>query len=287
MYSGIRETSVKQYACVNGEYVEQNAAVIPIGDRGLRHGFGLFETLPVVNGTAFLLDEHVHRLIESARTMAIEDIPQTETLTQTARALIEKNEATTATLRIVLTAGADKGPNWILETEEARAYPEKSYAEGMQLTLSSIHRNPTSPLTGMKSLCYLENILARNEAQASGCDEALLLNTDQFIAEGSFTSIFFYQDGEILTPSLHAGILPGITRAEVIRLSHEADLRVREELFTLVDILDATEVFLTSSLLGIMPVYTLDGKGFGPVCPGPVTQQLTAAYQGRIRSVCG
>jgi branched-subunit amino acid aminotransferase/4-amino-4-deoxychorismate lyase len=147
---------------------------------------------------------------------------------------------------------------------------------------ASAQRSATSPLHRHKTLNYLENITARREARANDAYEALILNTDDFIAECSMSNIFFVLDGTVLTPSVESNILPGITREAVLNLCASNEIRCDERLMNFADVLFAQEVFITNSLIGVMPVREIDGKAFGKSCPGPITARLSGMYTEEI-----
>ena len=167
----------------------------------------------------------------------------------------------------------------MLFAREVTEYPPELRERGMAAVVSGVRRNETSPLARVKSLNYLDNLLAREEARRSGAGEALLLNTRGFIAEGAASNVFLVRDGTLLTPGVEAGALPGITRQVVMELAGEEGLAVEEANVTLPDLFGAGEAFLTNSVMEVMPLVSVDGRPVGPGRPGPLTERLARRYR--------
>jgi branched-subunit amino acid aminotransferase/4-amino-4-deoxychorismate lyase len=170
----------------------------------------------------------------------------------------------------------------MLFAREVTEYPPELRERGMAAVLSGVRRNETSPLARVKSLNYLDNLLAREEARRSGAGEALLLNTRGFIAEGAASNVFLARDGTLLTPAVEAGALPGITRQLVMELAGEEGLAVEEANVALPDLFGAGEAFLTNSVMEVMPLVSVDGRPVGPGRPGPLTERLARRYRDLI-----
>ena len=273
-----------RWVFVNGELVEEAAARVPALDRGLLYGYGLFETMRSYGGHLFRLQEHYRRLCEGAALLGLETPLSLPALREAIRAVLERNGLTDASLRLTVTAG----PSDATEPSKAQVvlfargptdYPEALYERGMAAVISPIRRNETSPLSRVKSLNYLDNLLAREEARRQGADEAVLLNSQGFVAEGSASNVFLVKGNELLTPSVQSGALPGITRQVVLELAPAAGLGSKEAEIEPEALSEAGEAFLTSSLKEVMPLTMLDGRPLGSGRPGPVSKRLRRLYR--------
>jgi branched-chain amino acid aminotransferase group I len=272
-----------EWVFLNGRFVERGEAAVPALDRGLLYGYGLFETMRSYNGRVFRLDAHYRRLSEGA---AVLDLPPALTLDElrvAIDALLERNGLADAYLRLTVTAGPapDDGgasPSVLLVARPLSGYPSALYRRGMAAVTSATRRNEASPLSRVKSLNYLDNLLAREEARRRGADEAILLNTRGFVAEGSASNVFLAQGERLLTPGIDSGALPGITRATVIELAQEAGIACLEGEVEAAMLDDAREAFLTGSVMGVMPLTRLDGRAVGGGGPGPTTRAISRLY---------
>jgi branched-subunit amino acid aminotransferase/4-amino-4-deoxychorismate lyase len=195
-------------------------------------------------------------------------------------------------LRLVLTRGVGprswepqgyRSPNVIIYAARGRLYPPQEYERGWQAIVSSYRQDQLSLLCRLKTLNFLPRVLARREARARGADEALHLNLLGHVAEGTTTNVFLVRGGQVITPDVASGLLPGITRAAVLALAAQRDISVVERPVGLEELRQAEEAFLTSSLLGIMPLVALEGRPIGCGRPGPVTRQLQQAYQETVK----
>jgi branched-chain amino acid aminotransferase group I len=268
---------------VNGELAEREAAVVSAFDRGLLHGYGLFETMRSYRGRVFRLEQHYQRLTEGA---AILDIPlplSLDDLHAAIDALLERNALPDARIRLTVTAGpvaqaGEATPSALLVAGPPTDYPPELYERGMAAITSAIRRNENSPLSRVKSLNYLDNLLAREEARRMGADHAILLNTQGLVAEGSSSNVFLSNGEELVTPNIESGALPGITRAVVIEVAREAGLSVREAEVAPERLSAAKEAFLTGSIMEVMPLTRLDGAPIGDARPGPLTGLLCRLY---------
>lgn len=271
---------------LNGELVRSPAARVSALDRGLLYGYGLFETMRSYGGQVFRLEEHYRRLCEGASRLAI-DVPLSlPRLGEAVEAVLKRNHLTDAYLRLTLTAGplpdaagAAADTAVVLFAKPLADYPPALYRRGMAVLISSFRRNETSPLCRVKTLNYLDNLLAREDARRRGADEAILLNTRGLVAEGSASNLFLVQEGRLLTPAVESGALPGITRQAVLDLAAAAGLEAMQSEVELSAFRDASEVFLTGSVLEVMPLTSLDGRPVGSGRPGPVTQRLRRLYR--------
>ena len=273
---------------LNGEMIPRSQAKLSPFDHGFLYGYGLFETMRSYGGSIFRLDRHLARLHHAAETLSIAHKLTTFDLEKACYDVLKANNLADARLRLTVTAGeGDITPNpdtcsgitVFIVARKLVPPPKKSYQRGYTAILSSYRRNSQSPLSGLKSTCYLENVLARQEARAASVDEALLLTEKGFVAEGSSANIFLVDDDMLITPSLESGALPGITREAVLELAQTMGIMPLVRQVELGELRKADEAFLTSSTIEIMPLTRLDDKPIGSGKPGPVTQQLMSSYR--------
>jgi branched-chain amino acid aminotransferase len=277
---------------LNGQLVPRARARLSPFDHGFLYGYGLFETMRAYSGHIFRLERHLTRLRQAARILGLtHDILREAdgegSLEVACANTLQANGLKDARLRLTLSAGeGDMTPDpstcsqpTIIVTAGSliSSHPQK-YESGYAAILSSLRRNTQSPLSRMKSTCYVESILARTEARAAGCDEAIMLNEQGYLAEGSTTNLFLVRGGDLITPSLESGVLPGITREAVLELARSANIVVMERQVGPDELLWADEAFLTNSILELMPLTRLEGKPIGTGKPSPLTRELMAAY---------
>ena len=264
---------------LNGRLIEATEARIDPADRGLLLGDGLFETLRVYGGRPFRLDAHLARLEAGAAAIGL-PVPDRDEMTTAVTATLRVNELADALLRITLTRGP--GPRGLLPPDEvkptlliaAHALPP-SLPEAMRARLVGIRRNEHSPLSRLKSLAYLDNILALREAAATGCGEAILLNTAGRIAGGSRSNLFLVLEGVLTTPPPSEGVLPGIARQTVLELAAANGMPAREAPLGIEELERASEAFLTNSLMEVAPLARLEKR---TLPPGPFASTLVRAY---------
>lgn len=265
---------------LNGELVQQETATVSALDRGLLYGYGLFETMRSYGGRVFRLEQHYQRLHEGAARLAMAAPLTLRELSDAVEAVLQRNELSDARVRLMLTAGAEGAAGSVtLVAREVTEYPRQLYRRGMSALVSSLRRNETSFLSGVKSLNYLDNLLAREDARRQGADEAILLNTRGLVAEGSASNVFLVLDGRLVTPNLSSGCLAGITRQAVLELASAAGLEPVESEVELSAFEDASEAFLTGSVMEVMPLTRLDGRPVGSGRVGPASERLHRLYQ--------
>jgi branched-chain amino acid aminotransferase len=278
---------------INGKYYDKPDAKISVYDHGLLYGDGVFEGIRIYAGKAFKLKEHVARLYESARHIKLE-IPLTpEQMVKAINDTIAFNNKHEGYIRPLVTRGAGSlgidprktsDPQVIIIVDDISLYPPELYEGGMEIaTVSTIRNHPNAVNPRVKSLNYLNNILAKMEGNLAGCLEALMLNHKGEIAECSADNIFLIKDGVVRTPPIDAGILEGITRNSVIGLAKAARINVEETALTRHDVFTADECFLTGTGAEIIPVTKCDGRLIGTGKPGPITKQLRDAYHRLVR----
>jgi branched-chain amino acid aminotransferase len=268
---------------LNGRVVDGTEARIDPWDRGLLLADGLFETLRAYGGKAFCLEAHLARLAAGCGILGLAAPPAAE-MADALRAVLAANDLAEASIRITLTRGV--GPRGLLPPTDTKptlmiaAFPlPPALPHAMSACIVGIPRNEHSPLSQLKSLAYLDNILALREADAAGCDEAILLNTAGRIAGGSRSNLFLLLDGILTTPQPSEGLLPGIARQTVLALAKEHGIPVRESALAPADLPKASEAFLTNSLLEVLPVTQLQGR---PLPEGPVAARLASLYRESI-----
>jgi len=273
---------------IDGKYYDERDAKISVFDHGLLYGDGVFEGIRAYHGRVFKLKEHIDRLFCSAKAILLE-IPMSHA--QIIRAVIEtcrENKIRNGYIRLVVTRGAGtlglnpnrcKNPSVIVIADKIQLYPPEFYRRGLDIITVPTTRNLHSALNpAIKSLNYLNNILAKIEANNAGVEEAVMLNAEGFVAECTGDNLFIVKNGELFTPPLSAGALYGITRRTVIELAGEAGLRVTEPNLTRYDLFNADECFLTGTGAEIVPVVKIDGRVIGAGQPGPITGRLVKAY---------
>ena len=273
---------------INGKIVASERAVVPALDRGLLYGYGLFETMRSYGGRVFCLDRHLARLMRSAKALGIADALDVAALEAGIADTLKANCLADARVRLTVTAGeGERGISppssgeltTIIIAEELASPTADTQSKGLRASIVSIRRNSESPLCYMKSLGYLDNLLARAEAVGSGGDEAILLNEDGFVAECSASNIFIVERGRLVTPPIGAGILEGVTRGVAIELACGQDILVAEENISVDRLLGADEVFITNSIIELAPVTSIDGKLVGAGVQRKTTERLAGAYR--------
>ncbi|MCL5961135.1 MAG: aminotransferase class IV [Chloroflexi bacterium] len=261
---------------------------MPIGDRGFTLGDGLFETMRAQSGRVTNLQLHLARLFEAAHLIAL-DIPfGFERLSAAVDEALQANALREAYIRLTISRGLGGpgvgmagvcSPTVAIVTKRFEPYPANLYATGMRVKTVSIRRNPTSPISRVKSLSYLDNVLAKAEAVAGGAQEALMLNTDGYVACGSVSNVFFLRRESLVTPSLQTGILPGITRSIILELAPLLNLEVKEKLVLPTEVMEMEAAFLTNTLMGVMPLTWLDGRSVGSGEVHPTVRRLGEMYE--------
>ncbi|MFQ5474073.1 MAG: aminotransferase class IV, partial [Dehalococcoidia bacterium] len=265
---------------VNGAYVPEEEATVPALDGGVLFGRGVFETFRARQGAVYRLDQHLDRLRAGAETLSIALPTARAELPTIVRELARRCELDDARVRLTLTAGPEGGePSLLIQARPTTDYPPTMYERGATAVVASVRRNETSPLAGIKTLNYLDNVLAREAARSDGTDEAIILNNRGLVADGSAFNVFVVRDGGLRTPTREDGALPGVTRGAVLELASEAGIAVKETDITQDDLRTADEAFLTNAIAGVMPLVSVDGAKIGNGRPGPLTRRIGAVYE--------
>jgi len=269
---------------IDGKHYDREDARISVFDHGLLYGDGVFEGIRIYNGKVFRLRDHIGRLYDSARALALE-IPMKETEMQEAvLETVRINRKENGYIRLVVTRGEgtlglDPGscakPSIIIIVDDIQLYPKEYYKKGIRLVTASTRRIPPECLDPrIKSLNYLNNILAKIEARRAGALEAVMLNTQGFVTECTADNIFIVKGGRILTPDPAQGALDGVTKRTVSELARERGIKYAESTVTLYDLYAADEIFITGTGAEVMPVVEIDGRKIGDGRPGPLTSAL-------------
>ena len=274
---------------INGELVDKENARISVFDHGLLYGDGVFEGMRSYAGKVFRLEEHLERLWQSANAIQLEIPGNKQQMAAAVMETLVANDIQDGYIRLVVTRGVGtlgldpnrcNQPQVIIITDFITLYPDEFYQEGMEIvTATTIRNHPQALDPRIKSLNYLNNILAKIEGLKAGCVEALMLNHLGEVAECTGDNIFIVRDQHLLTPPYEAGVLHGITRATVMELAREDGLPVRETTMSLEDLYEADECFLTGSAAEVVPVIKVDGNVIGEGTPGPVTRRLTDLFR--------
>ena len=274
---------------IDGTFYEEKDAKISVFDHGLLYGDGVFEGIRAYDGLCFCLDEHIERLFNSARAIAL-DIPVSrEEFAEIILETLRRNELPSGYVRPIVTRGVgDLGldprkcpkPTIIVIADKLTLYPDDFYRNGLEIAIVATRRNIATALSPqIKSLNYLNNILARLEVNRMGVGEGLMLNAEGYIAEATADNIFIVRKGMIETPAVHCGALPGITRGCAIELARGAGLPVHEGNITSYDLYTADECFLTGTGAEIVPVRAVEGRPIGTGKPGPITCRLLDLFR--------
>ncbi len=278
---------------IDGKLVDEQKAKVSVFDHGLLYGDGVFEGIRAYHGRVFKLKEHIDRLFYSAKAILLEIPMSPAELMQATVATIKANKLRDAYVRLVVTRGVGnlglnprscKQPTVFIIAGKIQVYPEALYAKGMEIVTVPTVRNLHSALNpAIKSLNYLNNILAKIEANNAGVEEAVMLNSEGFVAECTADNLFILKHGELQTPPLSAGALYGITRGTVMDLAVQAGMKVSEPNLTRYDLFNADECFLTGTGAEIMPVIKIDGRVIGEGKPGPLTTKLISDYKAMVQ----
>lgn len=284
------------YIYIDGEFYPKAEAKISVFDHGLLYGDGVFEGIRVYSNRVLELESHVDRLYDSAKTIMLNIPIDKKEMINVVINSCKKNSISDGYVRLIVTRGVgDLGidprksekPSIICIAADITLYPEELYENGMPIITASQRRNKASSLDPqIKSLNYLNNILAKIEAIRAGVNEALMLNEDGIVTECTGDNIFIVKNNEVITPPKHVGILCGITRNILIRIIKDQGISFSEQEFTLFNLYNADECFLTGTAAETIPVVTVDSRKIGNGTPGPITKSLLSQFRKYIRDHC-
>lgn len=279
---------------ISGKFVPQEEAKISVFDHGLLYGDGVFEGIRSYGGKVFRLRQHIARLYESAKAIWLEIPMPQDALCDAVNEAVRVNKIGDGYIRLVVTRGAGtlgldpnrcSNPQVIIIADAISLYPKELYEKGLEIVTVSVQRtHPAALNPRVKSLNYLNNILAKIEGLQAGCIEALMLNHKGEVAECTGDNIFLVRGGVLFTPPLDAGILAGVTRDAVIDLAREEGIDVREISLTKHDVYIADECFLTGTAAEVVPVVKVDSRTIGSGKPGPITRDLENRFRELTRA---
>lgn len=278
-----------QWIYLNGEYVSKEEAKVSVYDHGFLYGDGIFEGIRIYNGNIFKCKEHLQRLYDSAKSIML-DIPLTfPEMQEVLEESVRRNGLRDGYIRLVVSRGpGDLGldprrsprANVIVIVEQLAIYPAEAYVNGLKIVSVSTRRNiPDALNPKIKSLNYLNNILVKIQANLAGVGEALMLNAQGYVAEGSGDNIFIVKNEVLTTPPSYIGALEGITRAAIMEICEKTGYKVKEEPFTLHDVYVADEVFLTGTAAEVIAVREVDARIIGEGKAGPITTRLLNEFR--------
>jgi branched-chain amino acid aminotransferase len=280
------------YIYLNGDFVPEEHAKISVLDRGFLYGDGLFETMRAYSGHVFMLNDHLSRLYDSISELGIPLKKDKESLKTAIDRLMEINSLSDAYIRITVSRGNHSGtltfnddfdPTVVIMAKALSLYPLEYYVHGVSVIIAENRQNSFSPLSVHKSLSYFNNILAKEEARAKGAFEAILLNSEGEIAEGATSSIFIVKSKKVFTPPVSSHILPGITRKAVLDMAPQLGFEITEKGITKETFFTSGEVFLTNSIMEVLPVIAINGQRVGDGSPGPVYKRVIDQYRNLVK----
>jgi len=273
---------------INGKYYSEKDAKISVFDHGLLYGDGVFEGIRAYHGKVFFCNEHIDRLFDSAKAIALKVPMSKKKMVEAVVDACKKNKITNGYIRLIITRGVGslglnpylcKTPQVIIIAGDIQLYPKKLYETGMPVITVGTVRNHVEALNPrIKSLNYLNNVMAKIEAINSNVMECIMMNPQGFVAEASGDNVFALKGNVLRTPPSWCGALEGITRNAVMELAREEGLDVREDVLTRYDLFTADEVFLTGTAAEIIAVIDVDKRKIGTGKPGKVTKKLLAAF---------
>ncbi len=284
----------QRWVYIDGENYPKDEAKVSVFDHGYLYGDGVFEGIRAYNGRVFRCEEHINRLYDAAKAIALE-IPMTkEELTQAMLATIRKNQLRDSYIRLIVSRGkGDLGlsptkcirPTIVIIADTIELYPPEMYQKGMKVITASTRRNMPGVIDPqIKSLNYLNNILAKIEANHAGVSEAIMLNQNGLVAECTGDNVFIVKDGVLMTPPIYVGALDGITRRTVISLAEKLNIPFMEKELTLFNLYGADECFFTGTAAEVIAVTEIDNRVIGSGQCGPITAKLLEEYQKVARS---
>ena len=275
---------------IDGKFYDKENAKVSVFDHGLLYGDGVFEGIRAYNRCVFKLKEHIDRLFESAQSIMLK-IPLTkEQMSKVVVSTIKANKLDNAYVRLIVTRGQGdlgldprkcyKGPTVIIIVDKIALYPEKLYRDGLSIvTVPTVRNLPEALNPQIKSLNYLNNILAKIEAANAGCDEAIMLDSLGYVAECTGDNIFVVKNGHLYTPPQCMGTLRGITRDSILEIARKNKIPAHEHVITRHEVYISDECFLTGTAAEVIPVVKVDGRAIGTSKPGKLTLRLMSKFK--------
>ncbi|OWY72644.1 hypothetical protein B7486_06935 [cyanobacterium TDX16] len=292
------------FVFLNGKIVPASEARVSVFDAGFTHAAGLFETMRAYGGKVMRLDAHLLRLMHSASTLEIQmpaameaAVPSaTDDLRQGIADVLSANELTNARLRLVMTPGDiprpgqdpehRASPTVLVTASPVQPYPEQLYTRGMRVCISPYKQNRHDPLAGHKTLAYLPRLLAMKDAADRQCQEALWFTAENRLAEGSICNVFVVMGDRVLTPPVDTPVLPGVVRASIIEVCHANDIQIEEAPIDINMLMEAQEVFLTGTVLEVMPVTSIEKHMVGDGAVGDISKRIGGLYRELVAREC-
>jgi len=286
---------MSSFVYLNGQFVGRDEAKVSVFDHGFLYGDGVFEGIRAYEGRVFRLDEHVARLYRSAKALMLAIPHSPEEMRELILETCRRNHIRSGYIRVVCSRGPGdlgidprncrEGTTVVIIADKLTMYPPSMYENGMAVITTSTRRNSPAALDpGIKSLNYLNNILAKIEVNRAGAGEGIMLNLEGYVAEATGDNVFIVSRGRLITPPPHVGILEGITRNAVIELAERLGIPFAEQVFTQTALYTAEECFLTGTGAEIVPVVRIDDRTIGDGRPGPVTRRLLEAFHQLVRT---
>lgn len=275
---------------INGNFVKKEETSVSLFDRGFLYGDGIFEGIRIYNGNIFKCKEHTDRLFKSAKALNINiDFTRQEMMSILVEC-VQKNQMKDGYIRLVVSRGngdlsldprnVHTKPNIFIVVQELDMFSEERYESGIHAVTVPTKRNiPDALNPKVKSLNYLNNILAKMDSNLAGADDAIMVNAEGYVTEGSVNNIFIVRDKTLITPPAYIGALEGITRQTIIDIAKKTGYNVKEEVFTRYDVQVADEVFLTGTAVEMITVTRVDGRQIGNGVPGPVFKHLASEFK--------
>jgi len=283
---------VENQVYINGKFFPQSRARIGINEGGFLFGNGVFETMRTYSGSIFKLSQHIRRLLDSCKFLGIPFEETEEELEGKIKRSLKINQISPAYVKVVVSSGehgnsltsVGSHPNLIIIVRKFNPYSRALYRKGFKGIVVSLRRDAFSPLLLHKSLNFLQNLLAKREAEDKGGEEAIFINNQGYLAEGAISNIFLLRDEKVITPSLDSGILPGITRETVLEICATLRISLEQRKVELEELLRANEAFFTNSLMEIMPLTRVNSHHIGEARPGRVTEKIGQEYKKQTRA---
>ncbi len=280
---------------LNGKLVPQELAVVSVFDHGLLYGDGVFEGIRFYSNNIFKLEEHVERLFDSAKVIMLNIAVSKQQMIEETVKTVKANGLADGYIRLVVTRGVGdlgldpkkcKESFYFIIAGKITLYPEENYLNGLSITTVAVRRSTAEALDPkIKSLNYLNNIMAKIEAGNHGSPEAIMINQQGYVSEATGDNVFIIKKGKLITPDLSAGVLDGITRDTVMVLAREAGIKVEEKTMTRYDLYTADECFLTGTAAEVIPVVKIDARVIGDGKPGVITKKLQNLFHGVTKTI--